>query len=85
MKRWFLQVLIAVDQLLNALLGGWADETVSSRAWRLSPTSRGWKYTQAAIDAVAGLLGDPQHCFESWVSERLRTQMPPELRGEEHA
>ena len=27
-------VLIATDQLLNALLGGWPDETLSSRAWR---------------------------------------------------
>jgi len=25
------QILIAVDQLGNALLGGWADETLSSR------------------------------------------------------
>ena len=28
------QVLIAVDQLLNTLTGGWADETISARAWR---------------------------------------------------
>ena len=27
-------VLIAVDQLVNALLAGWPDETLSSRAWR---------------------------------------------------
>lgn len=28
------QVLIAIDQLANAIIGGWADETLSSRAWR---------------------------------------------------
>ena len=28
------RTLIALDQLLNALLGGWPDETFSSRAWR---------------------------------------------------
>ena len=28
------QILIAVDQLANAVIGGWADETLSSRAWR---------------------------------------------------
>ncbi len=28
------QVAIAIDQLLNALLGGWADETLSARMWR---------------------------------------------------
>jgi len=27
------QILIAVDQLANAVIGGWADETLSSRAW----------------------------------------------------
>ena len=28
------QILIAIDQLANAVIGGWADETLSSRAWR---------------------------------------------------
>jgi|UPI00030688AB hypothetical protein len=28
------QVLIAVDQLANTLIGKWADETLSSWAWR---------------------------------------------------
>lgn len=83
MRHWIKQVLIAVDQLLNALLGGWADETVSSRAWRLSAVSRGWERTRAAIDGVAAVFGDPQHCFESWTSERLRSQFPPELRDKE--
>ena len=27
-------LLVACDQLLNALLGGWPDETLSSRCWR---------------------------------------------------
>lgn len=30
------QVLIALDQLLNTLFRGYADETLSSRAWRHS-------------------------------------------------
>ena len=29
--KWFWEILIAVDQLLNAILGGSADETISSR------------------------------------------------------
>lgn len=28
------QVMVAVDQLVNTLLGGWADETLSARAYR---------------------------------------------------
>ena len=30
------KLLIAVDQLFNALSGGWPDETLSSRCWRWS-------------------------------------------------
>lgn len=29
-------VLIALDQFINAILGGWPDETLSSRCWRWS-------------------------------------------------
>lgn len=28
------QILIAIGQLANTVIGGWADETLSSRAWR---------------------------------------------------
>jgi hypothetical protein len=72
-KLYILQVLIALDQLVNALLGGWADETLSSRAWRTSKT------LARVIDTI--LWFDKDHCFESYVSEQLRTQLPPELRG----
>ena len=33
-KFWLRQNLIAFDQSINAFWGGWADETLSSRAWR---------------------------------------------------
>lgn len=80
MKQWLKQVLLAVDQLLNAIIGGWADETVSSRAWRRSSVSTRWDRTRRLIDAVFGWFGSPDHCFESYTAERLRTQFPPELR-----
>jgi hypothetical protein len=67
------QILIAFDQLINALLGGWADETLSSRAWRESA------WLAALIDALFWF--DKDHCFESYVSEQLRMQAPPELRN----
>jgi len=31
MKSYGRRVAVAIDQLFNALLGGWADETLSSR------------------------------------------------------
>ncbi|SUT85856.1 Uncharacterised protein [Actinobacillus ureae] len=33
-KSWDYRVLIAIDQLVNALLFGAADETISSRCYR---------------------------------------------------
>lgn len=80
MRHWLLQVLLAVDQLLNAVCGGWADETLSSRAWRLESRSAGWRRTRQAIDGLFCLFGQRQHCFESYTSERLRLHFPPELR-----
>ena len=73
------KVLIAVDQLLNALLGNWPDETLSSQAWRWHRNGvRHWPYQ--AVNALFGLFGDKEHCEESYASEVLRRQFPPELR-----
>ncbi len=66
------QVLIALDQMANAICGGWADETLSSRAYRESPR------VEKFINAL--FFWDKDHCYESYVSEQLRTQLPPELR-----
>ena len=49
------RTLIAVDQLLNTLLGGWPDETMSSWAYRL--TVEGTMWPMRCIDAVAGSSG----------------------------
>lgn len=72
-------ILIALDQLINTLFGGWPDETFSSRCWRWSKNGkRDWprKY----IDTVAGWFKDENHCRESYESERVGRQLPPELR-----
>ena len=72
-------LLIALDQLLNALCGGWPDETLSSRAWRWELSGpRSWP--RKLIDGLALILGDRDHCRESFESERLGRQLPPELR-----
>lgn len=78
MKR-IKRILIALDQLCNALCGGWPDETLSSRAWRWELAGkRAWP--RKLIDAL--FFWDTAHCRESWESERLGRQLPPELRPE---
>lgn len=71
------QILIAADQLMNTILGGWADETLSSRCWRWSVSGRR-DWPRKIVDAL--LFFDKDHCRESFESERLRLQCPPELR-----
>ena len=72
------RTLIALDQLLNTLLGGWPDETLSSRAWRWEKDGVR-SCPRRFIDMLFFL--DQNHCSESFDSERLGRQMPPELRA----
>ena len=71
------RVLIGLDQCINTILGGWPDETLSSRAWRWHADGvRSWP--RVAIDAV--FFWDKDHCQMSYESEKIRAQMPPDLR-----
>lgn len=70
----------AASQLLNTLLGGWSDESVSSRSWRMSMRSRRWAAMRALIDWLFRPFG-PGHCREAFNYERARLSRPPELRG----
>lgn len=68
-------LLIAIDQLLNAVFAGYPDETLSARAWRWSRDGkRDWP--RSVLDFIFGA----NHCQESYVSERVGRQRPPELR-----
>jgi hypothetical protein len=76
MKTWLGQVLLAIDQLVNALLGGWADESLSSCAWRQFVKGRTF---QASL--INGLFfWQENHCLSSYESEQKRLQTHPELR-----
>lgn len=70
------QILIAIDQLINAIFGGWADETLSARCWRCRERQP-YKLLEPVINR---LFFDPMHCFYSYISERKRAQLPPEYR-----
>ena len=70
-------ILIALDQLVNTLAGGWPDETFSSRCWRWSKDGkRDWP--RRVVDGLVFL--EVEHCKSSYESERLGRQLPPELR-----
>ena len=66
------QIAIAIDQLFNAVLGGFADETLSARAHR---TGSVW---EPVIDTL--FFWQMGHCFQSYISEKERKQLPQEYR-----
>jgi len=73
------QALIALSQLLNTLfLGGYADETTSSRCWRMRDKSAAWNLLFGFVDWLFGA----GHCEASYYSEMERLQFPPELRND---
>ena len=79
MKKYILQNLIAIDQLFNTLLGGYADETLSSRAYRAEKKRRIFgKLFRPLIDTI--LFFDKNHCLNSYYSEKSRRHWPLELR-----
>lgn len=73
------QIAVAFDQLINTFFGGWADETLSSRAWRHKlDGSRSWPAW--IIDHV--FFWQKDHCRTAWESELNRAHLPPAMRGE---
>ena len=80
-----MQVLIALDQLANALLGGFSDETLSARAYRNDSKTgkRRWRIARRVIDTL--FFWEVDHCFHAFMSEVDRRQYPPSYREQERA
>lgn len=69
--KYVLNLLIAVDQLFNALLLGDPDETLSSRAHRMRvKKQRVWGWTATFIDWL--FFWQPDHCRKARESEERR-------------
>jgi hypothetical protein len=74
---WRGQVGLALTRLGNAITGGLAEESMSSRAWRAEGNRKAWgRITRPAIDAVAALLGDRGHCERAYHSDRNKPALP---------
>ena len=77
MRLYIKNILIGIDQLANTIFSGEPDETLSSRAYRLDK-ERGRKWPRFLIDAI--LFFDKDHCYQSYLSEIERRQLPPSMR-----
>lgn len=66
------EVAIGLDQLANAVLGGYSGESISARCWRL----RAGKPYGFLCRAVNWLMRDPDHCQASYQSVVDRRHAP---------
>lgn len=84
MARYAFNVLVALSQLFNTLLGGYPDESMSARAWRTSQKRRlPGVTTRPLIDGFffAVTWGrDRAHCRTSYESEQMRRHLPAHYR-----
>lgn len=92
--RYLNQLLIGIDQLLNTVVAGWADETFSARCFRSARRDQGkgrWVYAERFVnilflwqDALVKSRGQwtgARHCERAWQQELDRRQYPPEYRA----
>lgn len=73
-----LQIVLLIDQAFNVLLGGYADETLSSRAYRAWRGDKIFgKIFKPTIDTLFFL--EAKHCRAAYLSEVNKRQLPPEF------
>ena len=77
---YVLNILIALDQLATALVGGYPDETLSSYAFRLEAKGRiAGRIFRPLIDWLF-LWNGEGHCRAEYFAEKQRLQFPTDLR-----
>ena len=87
LRDWWVQVFIALDQLVNVLVPpidgtvGYADETLSARAYRAHRDGKILgKLFMRPIDLLFFWQG-PGHCKNAYIKEFERKNYPDEYRA----
>lgn len=76
------QICVALDQFVNTIFGGYADETISSRSHRAYVSGKR-KWTRNIINVL--FFWQDDHCKKAYESEINRMQYPPEMRENQNA
>lgn len=77
---YWVNVLIGADQWVNAIFGGYPDETLSSRCGRLG-YRHPYKFWKVIIDAMFYPFQGPNHCENAYRKEMTRYHFPPSMRN----
>jgi len=75
--RWVWHVLTGLTQLGNAILGGFPDESTSSRAYR-QHHKPSWAIAEKIINGI--FFWQPDHCRQAFESELNYRQVDPDVR-----
>ena len=85
LKRYGYHVVIAIDQLFNAIIGGAADETLSSRTYRgavlAEQPKKRWRVLYRLIN---DLFFDHNHCKTAYESEISGKQHDERFKAVQH-
>ena len=72
-RSWPVAVLVAIDQLGNAIAGGNPDSTISARVGFFSANAvRGrtfWKRLEGIIDFAFFPIDGEKHCYQAWQAD----------------
>lgn len=81
--RWHIEVLMALDCLLNAFLRGWHHETLSSRSWRAWVWGRVFgRISRPVIDLLFIWQRHPEgHCYAHYKAEVERADLIVKVRS----
>lgn len=78
--KWYGHNLFcAVDQVVNALFGGWGDETMSSHAYRLHRDKKPFGFLMVIYNVLFFWQGSG-HCQKAYEHEVEGYNLPPEMR-----
>lgn len=83
LKHWAYHVFVGADQFINAVLGGYSDETLSSRTYRkavLNPNpKKRWRVILRTLELLF-FWEKGKHCQIAFESEQARKQLPEDFR-----
>lgn len=95
LRAWAVQLFVALDQLVNVLIGFgnddyFSDESLSAHAWRKRESVR-WNTFRRLVDVLFawqdvylrvrnGAWPAQRHCERAFIAERERAGLPREYR-----
>lgn len=73
MLDYIFSILVALDQLANAICGGNPDMTISARIGQFAPGSRYWHTLERLVDWGFEPWQGPSHCRFAYMEEKGRS------------